>query len=371
MHEILPVSLGKRSYNIVIGEDIIGCAAEYILDVVSSRRVAIISDKTVAGLYVNRLSSVLRVHEIDFSIQLFDAGESTKSWDNVACIMEWLLRENYERNDTIIALGGGVIGDLAGFAASIFRRGINYVQIPTSLLAQVDSAIGGKTGINTSCGKNLVGAFYQPRLVLSDISVLNSLPSRDFLSGYGEVVKYGLIADYDFFAWCETNGSALLAGDSNARIRAIKRSCQIKADIVAQDEHDKGKRAYLNLGHTFGHALETATGYSGTLLHGEAVAIGCVLAANLSSRLGLCSQEIAARIRTHLKEMGMKYSLQQIEADLPDADGLMALMKQDKKVRDGAIHFVLLTEIGQAVSYAGVEDAFLRDFLREMLVNDA
>ncbi|MFV0358224.1 3-dehydroquinate synthase, partial [Tropicimonas sp.] len=266
-----------------------------------------------------------------------------------------------ERNDMVIAFGGGVIGDLAGFAAAILRRGVRFVQIPTSLLAQVDSSVGGKTGINAGAGKNLVGAFHQPSLVLADVDLLQSMPERDLRSGYGEVVKYGLLGDADFFDWLEENGPASAAGDTGARITAVKWSVRMKADIVCRDEREQGDRALLNLGHTFGHALEAATGYSGRVLHGEGVAIGCALAFELSSRLGLCSQEDPSRVRAHLRQMGMKVDLGDIPGDLPSAEELLALMGQDKKVVAGRLRFVLARGIGRAFVSSDVpRDAIVR-----------
>jgi 3-dehydroquinate synthase len=252
-------------------------------------------------------------------------------------------------------LGGGVIGDLVGFAAAILRRGVSFVQIPTSLLAQVDSSVGGKTSINTSQGKNLVGAFHQPSLVLSDVEVLNTLQKRDFMSGYGEVVKYGLLGSEDFFVWLEKNGSALVTGDITARLEAVRMSCQIKVDIVAKDETEQGDRALLNLGHTFSHALEAATGYSNRLMHGEGVAIGCVLAFELSARLGLCPQEAPSRVRAHLQKMGMKTEIADIKGSLPAAAELLLIMAQDKKVVGGKLNFVLVNDIGKSFMTSDID----------------
>jgi 3-dehydroquinate synthase len=260
-----------------------------------------------------------------------------------------------------------VIGDLVGFAAAILRRGVRFVQVPTSLLAQVDSSVGGKTGINTEHGKNLVGSFHQPSLVLADIDVLGTLAPRDFLAGYGEVAKYGLLGDADFFGWLEQNGPALAAGDAALRAEAVRRSVQMKADIVVRDETEQGDRALLNLGHTFCHALEAATGYSDRLLHGEGVAIGCALAFELSSRLGLCAQEDPSRVRAHLAGMGMKRDLSDIPGGLPDADGLLALMAQDKKVVDGQLRFILARGIGEAFVTGDVPAQAVRAVLAEAL----
>ena len=261
----------------------------------------------------------------------------------------------------MVAFGGGVIGDLAGFAAAILRRGVRFVQIPTTLLAQVDSSVGGKTGINSPSGKNLIGAFHQPGLVLADTDLLATLEPRDFLAGYGEVVKYGMLGDAAFFDWLEENGPNLAKGDVTAQVRAVARSCEMKAEIVTRDETEQGDRALLNLGHTFGHALEAATGYSDRLLHGEGVAVGCALAFELSSRLGLCSQEDPSRVRAHLKAMGMKTDLADIPGDLPDAERLMELMAQDKKVEDGQLRFILVRGIGEAFITSDVPaDAVLK-----------
>jgi 3-dehydroquinate synthase len=267
----------------------------------------------------------------------------------------------------VIALGGGVIGDLVGFSSAILRRGVRFVQLPTTLLAQVDSSVGGKTGINTAQGKNLVGSFHQPSLVLADIGVLDTLPTRDFLSGYGEVVKYGLLGDADFFQWLEGQGPALRDGDTAARLHAVTRSVEMKAGIVSRDETEEGERALLNLGHTFCHALEKATGYSDRLLHGEGVAIGCALAFELSSRLGLCSQEDPSRVRAHLKAMGMKVDLFDIPGDLPGAEALVTLMGQDKKVVDGKLRFILARGIGQAFVADDVPGEAVLKLLRDAL----
>lgn len=260
-----------------------------------------------------------------------------------------------------------MIGDLVGFAAAILRRGVQFIQIPTSLLAQVDSSVGGKTGINAPQGKNLIGSFHQPALVLADIAVLETLKPRDFIAGYGEVVKYGLLGDSEFFNWLESNGAALAGGDQTARITAVKRACEMKAAIVERDETEQGERALLNLGHTFCHALEAATGYSDRLLHGEGVAIGCALAFELSARLGLCAQEDPSRVRAHLKAMNMKTDLADIDGDLPDAATLVALMAQDKKVVDGQLKFILASAIGKSFITSDVPKERVFDLLNEAL----
>ena len=348
MIETVHVPLGDRAYDVVIGPGLIAEAGAQIAPLLRRPRVAIVTEETVAGLHLEALTSALMAQGIESTALVLAPGEATKCWSEVTRTVEWLLDEKMERTDIVIAFGGGVIGDLVGFAASILRRGVRFVQIPTSLLAQVDSSVGGKTGINTRHGKNLVGAFHQPVRVLADIDLLATMTGRDFLAGYGEVVKYGLLGDAAFFEWLESAGPALAAGDIDARCRAVKRSVEMKADIVARDETEQGDRALLNLGHTFCHALEAATGYSDRLLHGEGVAIGCALAFELSARLGLCSQEDPSRVRAHLADMGMKRDLADIPGALPDAAGLLELMGQDKKVVDGQLRFILARGLGEA-----------------------
>jgi 3-dehydroquinate synthase len=342
------VDLGDRSYEVRIGAGLIDRAGAEIAPLLRRKRVAVVTDTTVADLHLPRLTAALEAEGIAVSALALPPGEATKNWDNLARCTEWLLEQQVERRDVVLAFGGGVIGDLVGFSAAILRRGVRFVQLPTTLLAQVDSSVGGKTGINTAQGKNLVGAFHQPSLVLADIDVLNTLPDRDFLSGYGEVVKYGLLGDAGFFDWLERDGPALRAGDTVARLKAVTRSVEMKAGIVSRDETEEGERALLNLGHTFCHALEKATGYSDRLLHGEGVAIGCALAFELSARLGLCSQEEPSRVRAHLAAMGMKVDIADIPGDLPGAESLIGLMGQDKKVVDGRLRFILARGIGQA-----------------------
>ncbi|WP_298836096.1 3-dehydroquinate synthase [uncultured Roseobacter sp.] len=348
MPEIVHVSLPGRAYDVRIGPGLIADAGRHIAPFLRRPKVAVISDKTVAGLHLQALKDGLATAGIEATELLLPAGEATKSWGPLEQSVEWLLDQKIERGDIVVAFGGGVIGDLVGFAAAVLRRGVRFVQIPTSLLAQVDSSVGGKTGINAPQGKNLIGAFHQPTLVLADTAVLGTLTARDFLAGYGEVVKYGLLGDADFFEWLEVNGPALAAGDMEARVEAVRRSVQMKADIVERDETEQGDRALLNLGHTFGHALEAATGYSDRLLHGEGVAIGCALAYELSARMGLCSQESPSRVRAHLKAMRMKTDLSDIPGDLPDAATLLGLMGQDKKVVQGQLRFILTRGIGEA-----------------------
>ena len=348
MTNIVPVELGERSYEVRIGPGLIDRAGAEIAPLLRRKRVAVVTDETVAGLHLARLTVALEAEGIAVAALALPPGEATKGWPQLARTAEWLLEQKVERRDVVVAFGGGVIGDLVGFAAAVLRRGVRFVQLPTTLLAQVDSSVGGKTGINTAHGKNLVGAFHQPSLVLADTGALDTLAARDFLSGYGEVVKYGLLGDAGFFDWLEGAGPALAAGDAAARLRAVTRSVEMKAGIVARDETEEGERALLNLGHTFCHALEKATGYSDRLLHGEGVAIGCALAFELSSRLGLCSQEDPSRVRAHLRAMGMKVDMSDIPGDLPGAEALLALMAQDKKVIDGRLRFILARGIGQA-----------------------
>ena len=348
MTNIVPVNLGERSYEVRIGPGLIDRAGAEIAPLLRRLRVVVVTDETVAGLHLARLSAALQAEGIAVSALALPSGEATKGWPQFARCVEWLLEQKVERRDVVVAFGGGVIGDLVGFAAAVLRRGVRFVQLPTTLLAQVDSSVGGKTGINTAQGKNLVGAFHQPSLVLADTAVLDTLAARDLLSGYGEVVKYGLLGDAGFFDWLEGAGPALAAGDAAARLRAVTRSVEMKAGIVSRDETEEGERALLNLGHTFCHALEKATGYSDRLLHGEGVAIGCALAFELSSRLGLCSQENPSRVRAHLRAMGMKVDIADIPGDLPGPEALLALMAQDKKVIDGRLRFVLARGIGQA-----------------------
>ncbi|MFT5744354.1 MAG: 3-dehydroquinate synthase [Paracoccaceae bacterium] len=354
LRETVRVNLPGREYDIVIGPGLLAEAGALIAPMLPRKRVAIVTDENVAAAQLHNLQAGLSAGGITSEVLILPAGEATKSWDQFSRTVEWLIAQKVERGDVVVAFGGGVIGDLAGFAAAVVRRGVRFVQVPTSLLAQVDSSVGGKTGINSPLGKNLIGAFHQPSFVLADTAVLGTLTPRDFLSGYGEVVKYGLLGDVAFFDWLEGHGSALAAGDMAARVQAVKRSCQMKADIVQRDETEQGDRALLNLGHTFCHALEAATGYGDRLLHGEGVAIGCALAFELSARMGLCSQEDPSRLRAHLRDMGMKVDLADIDGDLPDADGLLDLMGQDKKVVDGQLRFILARGIGDAFVTADV-----------------
>ncbi len=363
--EVLQVSLDERSYDIVIGEGLLAQSGAFLSRLGVNGKVAVVSDETVAALHLESFRQGLAGAGIDMVSLVLPTGEATKSWPHFSRTVDWLLEQRVERGDVVVALGGGVIGDLVGFVAAVLRRGIRYVQVPTSLLAQVDSSVGGKTAINSEHGKNLIGAFHQPSLVLADISVLGTLSERDFLAGYGEVVKYGMLGDADFFEWLEKNAAAMATGDVEKRIYAVKRSCEMKAAIVARDETEQGERALLNLGHTFCHALEAATGYSDRLLHGEGVAVGCALAFEVSARLGLCSQEDPSRVRAHLSKMGLKRDLRDIEGDLPDADQLIALMGQDKKVVKGQLNFIMARGIGNAFVTSDVDLDVVRNVLEE------
>ncbi len=367
MMEKVHVELGDRAYDIEIGPGLLGQAGKHIKPFLSQPSVAVITDETVADLHLDTLREGLEREGISMTSLSLPSGESTKSWPGFTRAVEWLLTQKVERNGMVIAFGGGVIGDLVGFAAAVLRRGVSFVQIPTTLLAQVDSSVGGKTGINTPQGKNLVGAFHQPSLVLADTDVLNTLTPRDFLAGYGEVAKYGLLGDYQFFQWLETNGPKLAAGDMAKRISAVKRSCEMKAQIVARDETEQGDRALLNLGHTFCHVLEAATGYSDRLLHGEGVAIGCALAFELSARMNLCSQEDPSRVRAHFNNMKMKTDLSDIKGQLPSAETLVEMMMQDKKMRDGQLHFILARGIGKAFVTADVDLDLVKTVLDDAL----
>jgi 3-dehydroquinate synthase len=342
------VDLGPRSYQVRIGFGLIEAMGTELAPLLHRRKVAVVTDETVAAAHLMRLAQSLESAGIAMTALALPPGEGTKGWEQFTRCVEWLLEQKIERRDVVVAFGGGVVGDLVGFAAAVLRRGVRFVQLPTTLLAQVDSSVGGKTGINTAQGKNLVGAFHQPSLVLADIGTLDSLPRRDLLAGYGEVVKYGLLGDLGFFDWLDTNAAAMINGDQAARLHAVTRSVQMKAGVVSRDETEEGERALLNLGHTFCHALEKATGYSDRLLHGEGVAIGCALAFELSQRLGLCSQEAPSRVRAHLHSLGMKTDLSDIPGDLPDPHALLRLMGQDKKVVDGKLRFILARGIGQA-----------------------
>jgi 3-dehydroquinate synthase len=358
------VELGARAYDIAIGGGLLAQAGKRIAGIKPKAKAAIVSDENVAKRYMERCERSLEDAGIKTSRIVVPAGEGSKSFSIYEQVVNSILDARIERSDLVIALGGGVVGDLAGFAAATALRGVGLVQIPTSLLAQVDSSIGGKTGIDTRQGKNLVGAFHQPILVLADTDILDTLPPREFRSGYAEIAKYGLINDERFFGWLEKNWQGVFKGGEE-RVRAVATSCRAKAAIVARDEREAGERALLNLGHTFAHALEAATGYSERLLHGEAVAIGIVLAYRLSAKLGLCPQTDCERATAHLKAVGLPTRLANVKGGLPDSAKLLDLMGMDKKVEHGSLVFVLARGIGKAFVAKGVEIGPVRALLDE------
>jgi 3-dehydroquinate synthase len=366
------VALDARGYDIVIGRDELQSLGRRIAALRPGARTAIVTDRTVAKYWLEPTEASLAAAGIATSRIIVEEGEGSKTYAGLEQVGEALIAARIERNDLVIALGGGVVGDLAGFAAAILRRGVDFVQVPTSLLAQVDSSVGGKTGINSPRGKNLLGAFHQPILVVADTAVLDTLSPRQFRAGYAEVAKYGVLGDEAFFTWLEANHAGIFTGGA-AREHAIATSCRAKAAIVARDERETGERALLNLGHTFGHALEAATGFSDRLFHGEGVAVGTVLAAEFSAQLGMINEADAARIRHHLARVGLPTYLQDIagfaQEGLPDADALMALMAQDKKVKRGRLTFILLEAVGRAVIAPDVEPALVRDFLARKLAS--
>jgi 3-dehydroquinate synthase len=370
---VVEVALPDRAYDIVIGRDVLDSLGMRITALRPGARTAIVTDRGVARHWLEKAEAALAQAGVATSRVIVEEGEGSKSYATLEEISEALIAARIERNDLVVALGGGVVGDLAGFAAAILRRGVDFVQVPTTLLAQVDSSVGGKTGINSPQGKNLIGAFHQPVLVVADTAVLDTLPARQFRAGYAEMAKYGVLGDAAFFGWLEANHADIFKGGA-AREHAIAISCRAKAAIVARDERETGDRALLNLGHTFGHALEAATGFSDRLFHGEGVAIGMVLAAEFSASLGMIGQSDAARIERHLAEIGLPTHLQDIagfaQEGLADADALMALMAQDKKVRSGKLTFILLEAIGRAVIAGDVEPALVRDFLAAKLAGN-
>jgi 3-dehydroquinate synthase len=364
------VALGDRAYDIVIGRDVLASLGDRVAALRPGVRTAIVTDRTVARHWLEQTEASLAAAGVPTARIVVEEGEGSKSYATLTQVSEALIAAKIERNDLVIALGGGVVCDLAGFAAAILRRGVDFVQVPTSLLAQVDSSVGGKTGINSPQGKNLIGAFHQPVLVIADTSVLDTLSPRQFRAGYAEVAKYGILGDEAFFAWLEKNHADIFAGGAG-REHAIATSCRAKAGVVSRDERETGERALLNLGHTFGHALEAATGFSDRLFHGEGVSVGMVLAAEFSAQLGMISTDDAARIARHLSAVGLPTRLQDIagfqQEGLADADRLMALMAQDKKVKRGKLTFILLEAVGRAVIANNVEPQPVRDFLQAKL----
>lgn len=357
------VALGERAYDVLIGPDLLAEAGRLVAGRLGKARCGIVTDENVAKHYLPLLEASLRAEGRHKGSIVLPAGEATKSFGALAPLCERLLEMGLERGDLVVALGGGVIGDLAGFAAGILRRGVRFVQIPTSLLAQVDSSVGGKTGINTSQGKNLIGVFHQPSLVIADTDALKTLPPREMRAGYAEVVKYGLLGDAGFFAWLEKAHEGIFSFDHETLATAIETSVKAKAAIVARDEHETGERALLNLGHTFGHALEAWTGYSDRLLHGEGVAIGICLAFRFSESLGLCPKGTAERVVRHIEAVGLPTHIADIPGGTADADELVRLMGQDKKVRDGRLTFILARDIGEAFISRDIEEAQVREFL--------
>lgn len=358
------VDLGERAYDIHIGEGLLQQAGHLIAPLLARPYTVIVTDENVARLHLDTLKQALLDAGISSKEVVVPAGETSKSYSVLQSVCDQLLEKEVERRDMIIAFGGGVVGDLAGFAAAILRRGVDFIQIPTSLLAQVDSSVGGKTGINSVHGKNLIGAFHQPRKVIIDIALLDTLPPRELRAGYAEVAKYGLLGDAQFFAWLEDNAESLFAGDGQTRIKAISRSCEAKADIVGRDETEQGMRALLNLGHTFGHVLETATGYGDRLLHGEGVAIGMALAFRFCHRRGQIPEGVAERVEQHLCKCGLPTRLADIEGDLPTAAELTEMMRQDKKAQGGQLVFILVNEIGGSYVARDVEVDEVTAFLQ-------
>ena len=359
----LRVALGRRGYDIHIGAGLLRRAGSLIAPVIRQKRTVVVTDAHVAPVYLAGLTASLDAEGIAHHAIVLPPGEETKGFAHFARLCEDILTLGIERGTALIALGGGVVGDLTGFAAATLLRGIDYVQVPTTLLAQVDSAVGGKTAIDTPQGKNLVGAFHQPVLVLADTATLATLPGRELRAGYAEIVKYGVVKDAEFFAWLETHGTALIAGDIAARDHAVRRSLEIKARVVAADERESGERQILNFGHSFGHALEAETGFGAALLHGEAVALGMCLAGDLAARLGHWPASDAARVRRLLAGAGLTTALSALPPAARDPARLFAHMKRDKKVRNGRVTLILPRRIGEVLVTADVASDTLGDFL--------
>ena len=359
----VPVGLGNRAYDVVIGHGLLDGAAGLIGPLLKRPVAAVVMDETVEALHGPRLIGALEAAGITANTIVLPPGEDSKSFAMLERLSDQLLALELDRGDIVIAFGGGVIGDLTGFAAAIYKRGIDFVQIPTTLLAQVDSSVGGKTAIDTPRGKNLIGAFHQPRLVLADLGVLDTLPDREMACGYAEVFKYGLLGDAQFWDWLEANGDKVLKRHPDALTHAVKRSVEMKAEIVAEDEREAGRRALLNLGHTFGHALEAETGFGDALKHGEAVAAGCALAFRFSQALGHCSGQDAARAAALIHKAGLPSGLAGLSREPLSADALIDHMAQDKKAEGGAFTFILARRIGEAFVAKGVDRTGLRDFL--------
>jgi 3-dehydroquinate synthase len=364
----VPVALQERSYDIHIGAGLLARCGELLatqLGKSARRSIPVVTDQTVAALYYSRVAESLTMAGLTPVAIVLPPGEQTKSFAQLEHLIDALLRANVERGSLIVALGGGVIGDLTGFAAGILKRGVDFAQMPTTLLSQVDSSVGGKTAINTAHGKNLVGVFHQPRLVIADTDMLATLPRRELLGGYAEVVKYGLLGDADFFAWLERFGTKALGGDGPAITHAVAHSCAMKAAIVARDERETGERALLNLGHTFGHGLEAATDYSSRLIHGEGVALGCVLAFRLSEKLGFCTKDDVTRVERHLASAGLPARITQIPGPPPELDEILEHMRHDKKASGGRMTFILTRGIGHAFISRDVPEEAVRAVLAE------
>jgi 3-dehydroquinate synthase len=363
---LVQVALGARAYGIMIGHGLLASLGARIKALRPGARVAVVTDQTVARHHLPATEAVLKSAGIESTRVVVPDGEGSKSYATFETVCEAIIAARIERGDLVIALGGGMVGDLAGYAAASVRRGIDYVQVPTTLLAQVDSSVGGKTGINSRHGKNLIGAFHQPIMVIADTALLDTLPKRQFGAGYAEVVKYGLLGDAAFFLWLESNWQDVFAGGP-AREYAVTVCCRAKAGVVARDERETGERALLNLGHTFGHALEAGAGFSERLLHGEAVALGMVLAFEFSARIGLIDAAVAERARAHLAAVGLPTHLKDIPGCVPGIDELMDLIAQDKKVKRGMLTFILVRGIGQAFIANDVDAAEVRAFFADKL----
>ncbi len=362
----IEVGLGARSYNVLVGSGLIEQAGDLIAPFAPRRRTAVVTDENVAALHGDALSQSLAAGGLDAPLVVIAPGEQAKSFEGLAELSDRLLALGLDRGDRIVAFGGGVVGDLAGFAASIYKRGIDFIQVPTTLLAQVDSSVGGKTAIDTPRGKNLIGAFHQPRLVLADLDVLSTLPDRQMRAGYAEVIKYGMLGDFAFFEWLEANGAAVLDRQPAPLGRAIARSIEMKAEIVSEDERETGgRRALLNLGHTFAHALEAETGFGDALLHGEAVAIGCALAFRFSARLGLCNRQDAERAGAAIGAAGLPVRLDELPGAPFSGERLLKHMAQDKKAEGGKLNFILAKGLGQAFVAKDVDAGEVRQFLTE------
>jgi 3-dehydroquinate synthase len=363
---IVPVALAERAYDIVIGRGVLSTLGARIKALRPGAKVAIVTDENVAKLHLAATEASLKAAGIESSAIVVPPGEGSKNYATFERVCEAVIAAKIERNDLIVALGGGVIGDLAGYCAASVRRGLDFVQVPTTLLSQVDSSVGGKTGINSKLGKNLIGSFHQPVLVIADTALLDTLSEREFRAGYAEVMKFGLLGDAAFFTWLESNWQDLFAGGP-AREHAIAICCRGKAGVVSRDERENGERALLNLGHTFGHAFEAGAGFSQRLLHGEAVALGCTMAFQFSAGKGLSSAADATRVRAHLDAVGLPTQVKQVQGGVPGVDALMDLIGQDKKVKRGKLTFILVRGIGQAFVANDVDPAEVRSFLAERL----